>query len=99
MSIADLKYCALSMDYNFKLNDPNRAILVWGDTNGNIVIVRFCINPNLSLFTSPAPWCVDNTVSFSKILAGCLSGIQAAVFVEMHVDWVKQVKYFRSKQV
>ena len=96
---ADLKHCALTLDYNFNPFDPNKALMVWGDTSGSLVLIRFFINPNVSLFTAPPPTCINNTVTFSKILEGGLQGIYAEVCSTVHVDWVRQVRYFRSKQV
>uniref|UniRef100_H2XNQ0 WD repeat-containing protein on Y chromosome n=1 Tax=Ciona intestinalis TaxID=7719 RepID=H2XNQ0_CIOIN len=94
---ADLKDCPLTMDYSYNFKKPQNAILLWGDTSGSIVIIRFHENPNLSLFS--APLCPNNQISLKRVLQGSINGLIAARFKNVHTDWVQQVRYFINKKV
>lgn len=85
------------MDYSYDLKDPRNAIMLWGDTSGSVVIIRFFENPNLSLFS--APLCPSNRISMLRLLRGHIPGIQTIKFRAVHGDWVQQVRYFVNKKV
>nr|XP_026692561.1 WD repeat-containing protein on Y chromosome-like [Ciona intestinalis] len=94
--IKNLKDCPLTMDYSYNFKKPQNAILLWGDTSGSIVIIRFHENPNLSLFS--APLCPNNQISLKRVLQGSINGLIAARFKNVHTDWVQQVRYFINKK-
>ena len=84
------------MEYKFNIQEQNKAVLIWGDTNGSICIIRFLLNPNIGLFSHFAP---SNAIKLVRLLSESIPGLQATLLHQVHSDWVKEVNYFKNKQV
>jgi len=92
-----LSHCALTMDYNYDEENPKRSILLWGDTSGSIVIIRFYENPSTCLFSTPR--CNFNRISLVRLLFRQIPDIRTVILRQLHGDWVQQVRYFVNKKV
>nr|XP_026696669.1 WD repeat-containing protein on Y chromosome isoform X2 [Ciona intestinalis] len=94
--IQGLKSCALTMDFNYSVTNPKQSILLWGDTNGGIYIMRIYDNPNICLFSSAK--CPGNKCTPRILLKGVVPNVIASYFPNVHTGWVQQLKYYISRK-
>lgn len=92
--IRDMESCALTIDYHFEFAYAKRSVLLWGDTSGGIILIRFYDNPNLALFSSA---CVsDKKIQFSSLLKTQIHNVKIARFQNLLPEWVKELHFYAN---
>ncbi|XP_039252762.2 WD repeat-containing protein on Y chromosome-like [Styela clava] len=94
--IKRLRCCALTLDYSFDRKDPQKSVLLWGDTGGNIFIVRFYENPNVALFSNSKLF--GGRTILDKMMKMESTNFTVMKISEVHGDWVQQVRYFSNNK-
>ncbi|XP_076807925.1 WD repeat-containing protein on Y chromosome-like isoform X4 [Clavelina lepadiformis] len=90
--IIGLEHCALTMDFSFEVADQRKSILLWGDSNGCIYVMRMYEKPNICLYTS------SSQPTISSLLKGNVPNVIVTKIPRVHPTWVQQVRYYVSKQ-
>ncbi|KAL3877706.1 hypothetical protein ACJMK2_035372 [Sinanodonta woodiana] len=88
-----LESCVTSMDYWANPSDFNRAVLIFGDTAGNIYVIRFENSLRGGPFGQPSQKKTVKQVSFPDVLRGLHTGVKVVKLSNVHDDWVGKVQY------
>lgn len=92
---AGLEHCALTLDYHFDPRRPKYSILLWGDTNGSVVVMRFYDYLKICLFG----YSKGGGTTMQSLLSGDFANLVVAKFQNVHSGWVQTVRYFISPKV
>lgn len=92
--IVDMDYSAVTMDFNFDHDDPQKSVLIWGDTNGTITVLRFSDFPNICLLMSSKA--NGNTMALSSLMKGSLRNVVCTTVENVHPGWVQTARVYRN---
>lgn len=88
--------CLTAMDYWVDPNDWNIALLLLGDTSGNVTCIRFETCLRGGPFGSVQGKKTCKKVIFPEVVKGFILGVKAQKLSNVHEDWVNKVMYLPS---
>ena len=95
-SICELETCVTSMHYHFDETDPSKALLMWGDARGSVIVLRFEDCPNICFFQVKHGKDYRESIPFKEILHHThkFCGVEIFYLNGIHEDHVLRIKYF-----
>lgn len=91
--LTGIENCITTMNYWASLQDLNKAILIWGDTGGNIYVIVFDSCLRGGPFGTPSGKATFKRVSLPEVLRHFTLGVKGYKLSNIHDDWVSQVAY------
>ena len=93
--LTHLDVCAVCLDYWNDANNPDKAILLWGDVRGDVSAMYFTKCSHGGLFgPAKARHTLRQRIPFPEILLGRVPGVSAVKIKGIHEDFVIKVKYY-----
>lgn len=91
--VTGFENCITAMDYWVNPADLNKALLLFGDTSGNVLCIRFetCMRGGPFGSLHGKKTCMK--ISYPEIARGFVIGVKSQKLANIHEDWVNKVMY------
>ena len=91
--LTGIENCITAMSYWSDMSDLNIAVMLWGDTSGNVFVLKFDQALRGGPFGPLSGKDPFKRVSLPEVIRGFYIGIKGYRLGKIHDDWVSQISY------